>query len=68
MPANDMLHVMATNTTKANVFNTLGQLTWTGEVNGKTDINVSGWAKGIYIVRFTEKGNGKQTVKQIVVQ
>ncbi len=68
VPADDVLHITTTLATKAAVFNVLGQQVWAGDVARKAEINVAGWAKGVYFVRITETGTGNQTVKQVIVQ
>lgn len=68
VPAGDVLHISATKAAKANMFNVMGQLVWTGDVNGSADVNVSGLAKGIYYIRFHDAVGGNQTVKQVVIE
>jgi hypothetical protein len=68
VPASDELHITATMATTASVYNTLGQLIWSGNVDGSAAVTVAGWAKGMYYVRFTDASNGAQTVKPFVVK
>jgi hypothetical protein len=68
VPASDELHITATMATTASVYNTLGQLIWSGNVDGSAAVTVAGWARGMYYVRFTDAANGAQTVKPFVVK
>jgi hypothetical protein len=68
VPAENMLHITASRSSDAVVYNTLGQMVWQGAVSGKADIDVSSWARGVYHIRLTDSENGTQVVKQIAVQ
>ncbi len=48
------------------IFNSAGQLIWTGDINGEQDIAADFWARGMYIIRMTDLKN-QRTVKKIVV-
>ena len=48
------------------VFNAVGQEIWKGDVNGEQDIDVSEWARGIYIMRMISDKN-QRTVRKFVV-
>jgi hypothetical protein len=70
VPAGDQVHIstLIPHTFDLNISNTLGQQVWIGEMNDHADIRVASWAKGVYYIRFTDKTNGQQLTKQIVVK
>lgn len=70
VPAGDQVHIstLVPHTFGLNISNTLGQQVWIGEMNDHTDIRVASWAKGVYYIRFTDKANGQQLTKQIIVK
>ena len=49
------------------VANALGQHVWKGQLQGKTSLNVSAWAPGVYYLKLSNS-KGEQVVKSIVVQ
>jgi hypothetical protein len=50
---------------QVSVCNSVGQQIWTGTVDGETDIDVSTWARGLYIMRLA--GSNNHSVKKFVV-
>jgi Metallo-peptidase family M12/Secretion system C-terminal sorting domain len=70
VPASNMLHIATANNhpLQALVYNSLGRAVWSGQVNGKADIEVSEWAKGIYYVRFEDLVNGNRVAKSFVIE
>ena len=69
IPTANVLHVAAPGAgiLHAAAFNTVGQAIWQGSINGSTDIQVSGWAKGIYYMHITGS-DGDQAVKKFVIE
>lgn len=49
------------------VSNAMGQVIWQGAVQGKTTLNISAWASGVYYLKLSDNKGG-QLVKTIVVQ
>ena len=50
-PASEMLYIQGFEPTEVQVFNALGQLVKT--VKDASEINVSDWAEGVYVLRIT---------------
>ena len=50
-PVSDRLYVQGLETSEVQVFNTLGQLVKT--FKNETEINVSNWSEGVYVLRIT---------------
>jgi len=68
VPATEQVFVTAGNLQlQGAVANALGQQVWKGSLQGKTGINVSGWAPGVYYLKLSDV-NGAQAVKTIVIQ
>jgi hypothetical protein len=68
VPATEVVHMTTTMAADAVVTNVVGQRVWTGRVDGKADISVATWSKGIYYVKLVDVATGAQTVKQFIVQ
>jgi hypothetical protein len=70
IPAKDILHMRVYHGEEfiVTVTNALGQQIWQAESSPNLDINVSGWAKGVYNVKLTNKQDGKCLVKRVVVE
>lgn len=70
VPAHDMLHMTAegNNNIQVSVYNAIGQEVWGGNFTGSTQVPVGNWAKGIYVVRFTDVNANDQAAKTIVVE
>ena len=69
VPATNILHITTgNNNVHATVYNSVGQTVWQGEINGKSDIAVNTWAKGVYYIRFRDVINGNVTVKSCVIR
>ena len=68
VPATQVLYVTTTLAADAVVTNVTGQKVWTGRIDGKTEIDVATWSKGMYYVKLVDVPTGSQTVRQVVVQ
>lgn len=68
VPANNVLHISTVSEQAAIVVNAIGQRVWEGKINGKADLSVASWAKGVYYVRFIDAVNGNKSVKQFIVE
>jgi hypothetical protein len=69
VPAGQVIHITTTgNKLDAVVYNAMGQLIWQGNVNDKTDIDVTVWARGVYYARFSDASNGSTAVKPFVLR
>jgi hypothetical protein len=68
VPATEVVHMTTTLAADAVVTNVVGQRVWTGRIDGKADLDVAVWSKGIYYVKLVDVATGAQTVKQFVVQ
>ncbi|MFI5195457.1 MAG: zinc-dependent metalloprotease [Chitinophagales bacterium] len=69
IPATNILHITTGNNNfHVMVCNSVGQTVWQGEINGKSDIQVNAWAKGVYYIRFADMTNGNVTVKSCVIR
>ncbi|MBE2290262.1 MAG: T9SS type A sorting domain-containing protein [Chitinophagaceae bacterium] len=68
VPATEVVHMTTTLAADAVVTNVVGQRVWTGRIDGKADIDVASWSKGIYYVKLVDVATGAQTVKQFVIQ
>ncbi len=65
-----MLHIKSANANPVHgaVYNAVGQLVWSGDVTGNTDIAVATWAKGVYYIRFADAVNGNTLAKTVVIE
>jgi len=70
VPAKDVLHVgiLGTSQMQVVITNTIGQVTWKGQVSDQTNISVSGWARGVYYAQFINAESGQRTTKSFVVE
>ena len=64
-PASEMLYIQGFEPSEVQVFNTLGQKVKT--VENATEINVSDWAEGIYVLRITD-ADGKVFDRTVLVK
>jgi Metallo-peptidase family M12/Secretion system C-terminal sorting domain len=48
------------------ICNAVGQRMWNGEVNGQLDIDVSHWARGVYVMKLVDTKK-QRTIKKFVV-
>ncbi len=69
IPAHALLRIFGGNkgTLQTTVYNAIGQQVWKGQVDGETDLPVSLWARGIYIIKIIDVKN-HHTVRKIVVE
>jgi hypothetical protein len=68
-PASEELHI-STGGGLLNVaiYNTLGQLVYSGVSGSVADIQVAGWARGVYFVHCTDAASGGHCVKSVAIQ
>lgn len=67
-PATDVIHIESNGVALSTViYNELGQIVYSNNVNGNVSVSVPGWAKGIYYVQLTNIANGQRTVRPVVV-
>ena len=64
-PAKDFVRIEGTEVSEAQVYNALGQVVKT--VKGSNEINVSGLAKGVYLLRITD-ADGKNHIARVMVK
>ena len=67
VPAKNTLHVSSTSAMTAEVYNTVGQKVWAGNVNGQVDIAIGTWAKGMYYMQLLDEDNNI-VVKKFIVE
>jgi hypothetical protein len=69
IPARQTLNI-ATGSTPVSVviYNTVGQVIWTGSINDKTELPVDSWARGFYYARFVNATQSEMTVKSFVLE
>lgn len=69
VPASDVLNIAheGNGTMKVSVFNTVGQSVYTGTLQSELQLDVKGWAKGIYYLHFVSE-NGERFSKPVVIQ
>lgn len=53
---------------QATIYNIVGQMVWNGELEGKTSVNVSTWAKGVYHVMLYNNETGEKQAKSVIIQ
>lgn len=70
IPASVTIHISTGthNLVQATIYNTIGQTTWQGQVNGFIDIPLNNWVKGVYYIRFVMPENGEQVVRVFIVE
>lgn len=70
VPAHDLLHITSARSGQlfVAVYNTTGQQVWKGAFEGKTEIPVATWAKGMYHVRLSDVTTGEQTAETVIVE
>lgn len=68
VPAHHTLHMLSGNSgeLRYEVFNIAGQKITYGLLNGFDDLQVQLWARGVYLIRFTDSKNNR-TVKKFVL-
>ena len=54
-------------TVQAVVYNAVGSVAWKGEINGISDLDVTYWPRGIYIMKLIDVKNQK-TIKKFVLE
>ncbi len=64
-PAKDFVRIEGAEAAEVQVYNALGQMVKT--IQGSNEINVSGLAEGVYLLRITD-ANGKNHVTRVVVK
>ena len=69
VPVHSILRIFGGNkgTLQTVIYNAIGQLVWKGEIDGETDLPVSLWAPGVYIVKIIDIKN-HHTIRKIVVE
>ena len=50
------------------LFNMLGAKIAEGEIKGKTELNVSSYNKGVYLIAFHEKNGTKHHYEKVVIE
>lgn len=68
VPADDVLHLSGNGALHAGIYNLMGQQVWAGPVNGTVDVQVAGWAKGTYLVRFISQAGMPVATKQVLIK
>lgn len=70
VPARHTLHVRVTEGTTftANITNTLGQKVWDGTISDRANINVGGFATGVYYMNMHNIATGQNITKKITVE
>lgn len=66
-PANDLITIEQSENeinTNIDILNIYGQLIESIQLSGKTTLNVSGYAKGVYLIRMRKTGAATTFVKQ----
>ena len=64
-PTSDFIHILGLEAVKVQVFNTIGQMVKT--IDNANEINVSEWAKGMYLLRITA-AEGKVFERKVSVK
>ncbi|MCR5660077.1 MAG: T9SS type A sorting domain-containing protein [Bacteroidales bacterium] len=64
-PASEMIHIEGVESAEVRVYNALGQ--WMTTLSGTNDINVSGWAEGMYLLRVADR-EGKVSTGRLTVR
>ncbi len=69
VPASDVLNISssANGTVDAIIYNAVGQAVWRGTVNGKSELSVATWARGVYHMQVMST-EGERAVKSFVLQ
>ena len=69
IPAKNSLTVVTGDkgTVQAVIYNSLGRLSWKGEISSITDIDVTRWPRGVYIMKLIDVKN-EQTIKKFVLE
>lgn len=66
-PASDLINVTAENLTKINIYNSIGQLIYSQEVNAnEVKVSTDSWANGLYYINVETKDGFKSSQKVIV--
>ncbi len=68
VPANDVLHITTGSASNVHmvIHNSIGQQVWKADVSNGTDLQVSSWARGVYLITSVDVQN-KRTVKKFVL-
>lgn len=59
-PASDYIQINSTLSDQVAIYNVTGELMFSGQVNGPTQVDVSNWTSGIYLVQFEENSDANQ--------
>ena len=66
-PASDLINVTADNLTKINIYNSIGQLIYSQEVNAnEVKVSTDSWVNGLYYINVETKDGFKSSQKIIV--
>ncbi len=66
-PASDLINVTAENLTKINIYNSIGQLIYSQEVNAnEVKVSTDSWTNGLYYINVETKDGFKSSQKIIV--
>ena len=66
-PASDLINVTAENLTKINIYNSIGQLVYSQEVNAnEVKVSTDSWVNGLYYINVETKDGFKSSQKIIV--
>ena len=66
-PASDLINVTAENLTKINIYNSIGQLVYSQEVNAnEVKVSTDSWTNGLYYINVETKDGFKSSQKIIV--
>ncbi|MCE2496249.1 MAG: T9SS type A sorting domain-containing protein [Flavobacteriales bacterium] len=63
-PFTSSLKLNVDQTTEVRIWNTLGALVWSGEINGEVRVRTESWESGLYLIEFTSQ-NGSETHRVI---
>ena len=64
-PASETVHIEGAESAEVRVYNALGQ--WMTTLQGTNDVNVSGWAEGMYLLRVTDR-EGQVSLGRLTVR
>ncbi|WP_118972135.1 reprolysin-like metallopeptidase [Taibaiella koreensis] len=71
-PATDKIHVLTKkqngNALKAVMYNAVGQRVWDGTIQGRTEINTGGFARGNYLIQVLDEHTGARTTHKVALQ
>ena len=64
-PVSEVLYIQGVESVEVQVFNALGQ--WVRTIKNENQINVSGWAEGVYVLRIAT-ADGKTFERKVTVK